>query len=184
MNAIGRAFVAIRPPAPVLEAVARTVDGLRPEHPELRWARPGSWHLTLRFLGRVVDPDGVIEALASLADRSAPTLRLGGLGVFPKPARARVLWVGCAEGSEAFADLARAVDEAVAPLGFDEPDHPATAHLTVARSPRDVDARTIVGTHNAVFGPSWTAREVVLYRSTTHPDGAVHDEVASVLLRR
>ncbi len=185
MSALARAFVAIRPPPPVLDAVARTVDHLRTEHRELRWARRESWHLTLRFLGRVEDPDGVSDALGTLTDRPAPTLRLGGLGAFPRSRRSRVLWAGCSDGIDAFAGLARAVDDAVAPLGFGEPDHPAAAHLTVARSPRAFDAREMIGSvGDAPFGPSWTADEMVLYRSTTHPDGAVHDEVASVAFRR
>ncbi|MCZ7530723.1 MAG: RNA 2',3'-cyclic phosphodiesterase [Acidimicrobiia bacterium] len=184
MSALARAFVAIRPPPPVLDAVARTVDHLRTEHPGLRWARRESWHLTLRFLGRVDDPDGVSDALGTLGDRPAPTLRLAGMGAFPTEQRSRALWVGCPDGFDAFAGLARAVDDAVAPWGFGEADHPAAAHLTVARSRRAFDAREMIGSvGDAPFGPSWTADRIVLYRSTTHPDGAVHDEVVSVALR-
>ena len=58
-----RLFVAVVPPDDVLEAVAALP---RPVEPGVRWTRPDTWHVTLRFLGDRVDEGAAVAALASL----------------------------------------------------------------------------------------------------------------------
>ena len=62
-----RLFVAVVPPDDVLEAVAALP---RPQEPGVRWTRPDTWHVTLRFLGDRVDEATASRALAGL--RAAP----------------------------------------------------------------------------------------------------------------
>lgn len=183
MTPIGRAFVAIRLPDDVLDSLDRFVAGLRPHVADARWLPRDTWHLTLRFLGRVDDVSALVERLGTLRGRPGVALHLGGLGAFPSTSRARVLWVGCSEGSESFARLASTVDRAVAPLGFGPPDHPASPHVSIARfrTPRHVGA-TVDSLDPGPVGDPWTVDTVGLYRSTTHADGAVYDELASVPL--
>ncbi|MEA2686121.1 MAG: hypothetical protein QOE93_1316, partial [Actinomycetota bacterium] len=56
-----RLFVAVWPPAPLLDAVA-ALD--RPAVPGLRWTGREQWHVTLRFLGAVEDVAAVVAGLA------------------------------------------------------------------------------------------------------------------------
>ena len=93
-----RLFVALELPPHVLEALEAVQRDLRVQVPEraARWVRPEGIHLTLKFLGDV--PAGQVgeieQGLHAAAKGHAPfELRTEGLGVFPNPKRARVLWV-------------------------------------------------------------------------------------------
>ncbi|MGA0174704.1 MAG: 2'-5' RNA ligase family protein, partial [Phycisphaerales bacterium] len=61
MTALGRAFLAVFPPADVVGAVDERLGPVRvlPAAAGLRWVRREQWHLTLRFCGRVPDGDAL-----------------------------------------------------------------------------------------------------------------------------
>jgi 2'-5' RNA ligase len=182
---IARAFVAVVPPATVLDAIEHAVTPVRDAQSRLRWVRRDAWHVTLQFLGRVADADAVVAALATAARDPEPfPLRLGGAGAFPSPSRAAVLWAGVSEGAGPLVALAGAVGRATAPLGFAVDATPMHPHLTVARArpPRRV-ADAVAALDAAAWGPAWTVDEIVLVESDTRPSGAVHTEVARVRLR-
>jgi len=180
VSAIARAFVAVVPPADVLDAVEDAARPLRLREPALRFVGREQWHVTLQFLGRVPDDLALSDALGSALTTVAPfDVRLGGVGAFPSVARAAVLWIGVAEGSESFGRLAAAVCDASASLGFAAEDRPFHAHLTVARAgrPRRV-AETVTAFGVEPLGPRWTVDSVALVASDTRRDGAVYTEVA------
>jgi len=180
-ESVGRAFVAVRPPEEVLDAVAEQVAGLRSTAPELRWARREQWHVTLRFLGRVDDLAGLRRALRRLGRLPAFTARLGGGGAFPAPERARVLWLGCASGATELGACAAAASGAVEPLGWEPEERPFHPHVTLARAPRPRNRRSLVeALGDDAVGPAWTVDRVVLYESRTLPDGAVYEEREAV----
>ena len=56
-----RAFVAVVPPASVLDAVARATAGI--DVASVRRTTRAQWHVTLQFLGDVGDVDAVASAL-------------------------------------------------------------------------------------------------------------------------
>ena len=119
-----RLFVAVRPPAEVLERVA-ALDRL--SLPGLRWTTPDQWHVTLRFLGQVDDADAVVEALTA-AVTTAPTAEAV-LGPATGRFDQRVLHVPVSGP----AGLAGAVVGATAHLGRPAEDRPFAGHLTLAR---------------------------------------------------
>jgi 2'-5' RNA ligase len=169
---VARAFVAVRPPDAVLEAVAAAVSSRSGAVPGARWTREEQWHLTLQFLGNNADLDEVAGALGALALRPGD-VQLGGWGAFPSDRRARVLWLGVVEGAEYVAQLAAAVGVLLAPLGHEPEDRAYHAHLTLARFARPSDLRPTVAALAAdPVGPPFTAGEVLLYESTTRREGA------------
>ncbi|HEU0014290.1 MAG TPA: RNA 2',3'-cyclic phosphodiesterase [Longimicrobium sp.] len=101
-----------------------------------------NWHLTLRFLGRTTAQQAAgVRAATEAADLgSAFTMRFGGLGAFPRPRRASVLWMAVAEGVDRLRALAALAEEAARAAGFAPEDRPYTPHLTLSRlnPPRDV----------------------------------------------
>jgi len=160
---------------------------------DIRWTRPDSWHLTLKFLGEVAPErvDAVSAALKAVA--FAPfAARLGGCGTFPPLAAApggrrkrgqppRVVWLGLTQGGDALAGLAQAIDEALTPLGFAPAATPRHPHLTLGRVRRaapdswpETLAACDAANSQADPWPEFTVDGFTLWRSDLMPDGARH----------
>ena len=185
-----RAFVALVPPAAVLDELAAAVAPARAARPDLRWTPPAQWHLTLAFLGEIDGdaPDqGVLpnltERLARAARRHPPLeLALSGSGRFGD----RVLWtrVDPANGPRA---LAASVGAAVRRCGIPVDDRPYRPHLTLARGRPGADLRPAVEALWTFAGSRWTADVLHLVRSRlgAGPDGtAAHEVIATWQLGR
>jgi 2'-5' RNA ligase len=118
-----RLFVAVTPPAEVLDRVASL---RRPERPGVRWTRSDQWHVTLVFLGEVADPDPLVDALDAATLDPATAV----LGPAVATLGRRVLQVPVA----GLDDLAAAVRRTLPPARPDA--HPFRGHLTLARADR------------------------------------------------
>ncbi|WKZ82732.1 MAG: RNA 2',3'-cyclic phosphodiesterase [Acidimicrobiia bacterium] len=105
---------------------------------------PENWHLTLRFLGDVeeVACDRLLGCLSESDLGGAFTLRWEGLGAFPRPDRATVLWVGVGAGLDRLEALEDATDAAIDRAGFPAEERPFNPHLTLSRirPPQDLTA--------------------------------------------
>ncbi|MGK3202962.1 RNA 2',3'-cyclic phosphodiesterase [Amycolatopsis sp. MEPSY49] len=149
-------FSALLPPDDVVEQVATALgdpgDGLR-------WEPPERWHVTLAYYGH----DDVGTRAAWLADRlagrAAVDVRLEKAATFPG-----VLWLTVA-GAE-LTPLAHAA-------GADAEARPYTAHLTLARFPREEPGPAARWTERLARFTSrrWTAGEVALMTSEREPGG-------------
>ena len=131
-----RLFLAVSLPDEHLEWVGRQVARVAAAWPDARWIPPGNQHVTLKFLGATpVDLLDPVAAACQEAAGSHPTgsVSLGGLGVFPSPKQARVLWVGLNDPGGLLASLAGALDQGLGPLGFEPETRAFSPHLTVAR---------------------------------------------------
>ena len=180
-----RLFIAIPVPMEVREALGRAQGQLRRCSPpgSVRWTNPEQFHLTLNFLGDVM-PDqaaalrGPTEKI--VASFSALTLSAHGTGFFPGEHKPRVIWCGVIDANGQLNELQRELGEAVRPLTAAEKAERFSGHITLGRvkpghhgSLRPVleRARVLRDRH---FG-EWLAREVIIYRSTLTPQGAVHE---------
>jgi 2'-5' RNA ligase len=184
-----RSFVALLLDDAVRQALAAEIDRLRPRAPGVSWVAPENLHLTLKFLGSVATPgiDAIGSALAAAAAESdAFDLTVQGVGAFPSPARARVIWAGSGNGVPAATALAGRVDAALAPLGFAPEDRPFTAHITLGRvrggRPDPALAEALAAAAARPFGVVHAAR-VSLMRSDLSPRGSRYTELAGWPLR-
>lgn len=96
---------------------------------------PANRHLTLRFLGAT--PAELQAALVGRIEQAslgaAFTVGFGRLGAFPRPQRARVLWLGVEQGAERLAEVAQVLEQTARLAGFAPERKPFRAHLTLAR---------------------------------------------------
>jgi 2'-5' RNA ligase len=178
-----RLFVALRPPAPVRDALLDLEDDLE----EARWQDEEQLHLTLRFIGEV--ERGCAEDLAAALERihaPAPTVRLAEVGAFGGRGRQGQLWAGL-HPREPLAALHRKVDQVCVRAGL-TPEHRAfTPHITVARLPRRVavdgpDVTRWLARHATLASEPFTLDRLILYRSHLGPAGASYEPVLAVPL--
>jgi 2'-5' RNA ligase len=193
MSTLLRLFIALELPPHVLEALEATQRDLRPRVPEraARWVRPEGIHLTLKFLGDV--PAGQVDAVGAAMreaarDHAPFELRAEGLGVFPNPQKARVLWVGVKGELETLGRLQASVEEHVAPLGYPTESRSFSAHLTLARASRNASRAEqealggLVGSSDVGTLVAWQVGAVNLMRSQLKPGGAVYTRLAEAVL--
>jgi len=114
-----------------------------------RRTRPNNWHITLRFLGEAteVETDRLAERTESLLKLFAPgrgAVSVDGLGAFPRPAKATVLFASIADRSGLLAALAGICDEAATDVGFEPEGRPFVPHLTLSRIRPPRDLRSLV----------------------------------------
>ena len=133
-----RLFFAVNLPPHVLDHVVEVRDAVRAALGEdgIRWLQADQFHYTLKFLGELPPrrAHGAAEAVQQLAKDVRPfSLTLGGVGAFPNPQRASVVWLGAAEGAEPLVALAERLDRTLAGRGFRRERQPLKPHLTIAR---------------------------------------------------
>lgn len=180
-----RGFIAVEVPAgPALEALAAE---LRNASGSLRVIPTDRIHLTLKFLGDT--EEGLVpEIVAAIREATAGVhpfeLRIRGTGAFPSLGRMNVIWVG-AEGAEALARIADALEASLESLGFPRERRPWKAHVTLARvkGHRDLDRvrRILEAQRDASFG-SIPVDAVHLKKSVLKPDGAEYTTLERVPL--
>lgn len=183
-NAI-RAFLAIAPPPEVLREIGNIQSRLKHSCPfDIRWLKPESMHLTLKFFGTVSAED--IAALSPIVARHSGSLApmqlaVGKLGVFPSLQRARVLWIGLSGDRLPLIALWKNLEQGWADCGFAKEDRPFRPHLTIARMKSSRlsgdPAKFLVQAENWSAG-SFRADSLVLFRSVLTPQGAVYTELA------
>jgi 2'-5' RNA ligase len=182
-----RLFIAVDLPPDLLEDLNTTLAPVRarPEVESARWTVPANQHVTLKFLGWVDAGvlDGVAGTLASVAFSHEPaTISLAGLGAFPSEMRARVLWVGLDDPAGLLAALARDLEAALVPLGFEAEPRAFTPHLTLARFKPPASVAGVLSDEPRVTAPSFEVGHLALYRSHLHPKGARYEVLATIPL--
>lgn len=102
---------------------------------DVKWVRPESMHLTLKFLGEVHDRDimDVCRAVEAVAGRhKAFDLAIGQVGYFGDRS-ARVLWVGAGLDCPDLLQLQQDLEEALAAIGRPKEGRKFSGHLTLCR---------------------------------------------------
>ena len=183
-----RAFIAFELPAHIVRIAAAVQKNLMDDGLKMRWVRPQNIHLTLKFFGELPTDDiGSVTRALTLAtqDKTAMTLTVQGLGVFPNPRRPRVLWMGLGGEVEQLGILQTAVEESLSAEGFKRERRPFRPHLTLARIPDRFNSRRLPDAIEAAgdYGPQPLAcSQLVLIQSRLDPRGAVYTPLARVAL--
>jgi 2'-5' RNA ligase len=178
--ALRRLFVAVSLTDKATARIAERVEGM--DLPG-RDVPPEKWHLTLRFIGGVEEPvlDRITRALDE-ADLGEP-FRIGwaGLGAFPKPKQASVVWVGLSEGEDEMQALFESVEDALEAAGLEPEDRPFNPHLTISRLRPQGDVRRLVDAFEPVGG-TMEVGSIDLYESHLGRGGAQYKVLESFAL--
>jgi 2'-5' RNA ligase len=177
-----RLFVGVPAPADLDTSGVRTTledraSGVKPVDPEL-------YHVTVAFLGDT--PRGEVGPIADAVREGAQGLgphegTARGLGAFPDPSRASVVWVGV-DGTR-LTPLAEGVREALDARGIGYDDrHDFHPHVTVARLRDEEDLTTLTQPHERTDFGAFPVDRVVLYESNLTPDGPEYEALETVRL--
>ena len=189
-----RLFIALELEPVVRERLRQTQDGLRRSVDAhwVRWVQPQNIHLTLKFLGEVEAPKvkQISPAIEAEAARHGPSrFIVAGVGAFPNPERARVLWVGLQDPAGCLAGLHMGMEAALDGAGFAREGRAYTPHLTLGRV-RDGTGREALArlaqalTSTPGFEPvASSSGQVILVRSDLRPDGAAYTILSRHILR-
>jgi RNA 2',3'-cyclic 3'-phosphodiesterase len=149
---------------------------------DIKPVEPHNFHFTLIFLGQISDQDvdRIKEKLAGFSFEPF-TITYSGIGAFPKPTSARVVWVGVdSEGAQKLTGLANDIVTNMSELGF-KIDKPFSAHLTLLRAKvRPVNADHISSKYQGqAFGLDQIDK-VHLKKSELTPAGPKYSTIYSV----
>lgn len=96
---------------------------------------PRNWHVSLHFLGNVVE-EKIPELHQALNETSLGEvfpIIFNHLGSFPLPKHAKVLWIGISMGTEKLQSLAKILGETLVKVGFALDPRQFVPHLTICR---------------------------------------------------
>ena len=170
---------------PLTEAARQEIARSLPRNLPGKLVVPESWHFTLRFLGSTdaEQRDKILEHLQAARCGMRFTIRFSELGAFPRPNRARILWLGIDEGAERMIHLAAIAEAAARGVGFAAETKPFKPHLTLSRIDPPVSVSALLA-GNPRFGGRMLVDSVILYRSRLRGGPARYEEVVRIPLER
>lgn len=205
-----RLFVAIALEPALRGRVLEIEDRLARCGADVKWIQGPNLHLTLKFLGET--PRDKLEQVKAAMEsashaRAGFSVSFSGVGAFPNTRRPRVIWIGVDRDQSGLRELAGAMDDALAGVGFSREERGFTPHLTIGRvrsernlhalsealeglisggpgSPGDVgDSGGADGGGRGLVIGSMNVSKVLLMESKLRPQGPIYSVLAEYALR-
>lgn len=142
-------------------------------------------HITLRFIGDIDESriDDIEDCVRRAADGIDPfTVRVSGVGAFPREDRPSVVWVGASPWKELalLADrIGRNLDDTRIP--YDR--KPFKPHITIARCKGPADLSAFFDRFSGCELLDFECDRVLVMRSVLGPRGATHSVLREIALR-
>ena len=178
-----RLFVAIDLP----ESTRQLLADLDPRVRGVRWTDPAQMHLTLSFLGDVLDEsDSALREKLGVIEFGAFFLPIVGIGTFPAKGAPKIIWIGVGKAHPHLFQIHKRVQEAALAAGLDPELRPWHPHVTLARC-HDVSAQSLRKflQSNAEFDAGLIhVEDFHLYSSKLTPAGPLHTRELSVSCSR
>jgi RNA 2',3'-cyclic 3'-phosphodiesterase len=149
---------------------------------DVKPVEPHNFHFTVIFLGEISDQDvGRIKEMLAGFQFEPFIITYAGIGAFPNPAHARVVWVGLdSGGAQKLTALANDIIAKMSELGF-KADKPFSAHLTLLRARgRPVSTSYISSKYQGRTFGSDRIDKVHLKKSELRSSGPVYSNVYTV----
>jgi 2'-5' RNA ligase len=187
-----RLFVACEVPEDARETIGGIIETLKSRSGNaVRWIRPDGVHVTLKFLGEVHVKQLPAVKLAiqeAVVGHSPFELEYSNIGTFGGREGLRLMWVGIAGDVLRLEALVRAVNAALAVVGFEPERRPFRPHLTLGRVRDEIPTRQRAEIEVAVgkmdVPPTgWRTTQVSLMRSRLTTQGAIYEVLATFPLR-
>lgn len=142
-----RVFIAVELVQDLRRQLALLQESLKECQADVKWVEEENLHLTLHFLGEIEQGEilRVRAAMQKAGQEMSPfALSLAGTGLFPGPARPRVVWAGLSKGIELLTQLRRYLGEYLEEIGINLDQKPFSPHITLGRVRSPVNADRLV----------------------------------------
>ncbi len=179
-----RCFIAIDISDDVRRSISAIINNCsKYSNDSIRWISSENIHLTLKFLGEVNEDIifKIKESLESVCKKHGVfKINVKGVGVFPSPKYANVLWAGV-EDSEQLKSLYTDIEDAMSKIGFEREKRRFSPHITFGRVKHrrqiDIVLKELYTFKDTIFG-SIEVNEVLLMKSILRPSGAEYTVTA------
>lgn len=136
---------------------------------EVRWVPPELWHVTVQYLGdlSLTQKNQVIDLLEKWQpppEFNNITLRLSGVGAFPSPFSARVLWLGT-QKNQSLIDAQSTLQATLSQIGLGSDEDGYTPHLTLARFRNLFNATSLTQLGGRKHFGDYPVTELILFES-------------------
>ena len=180
-----RAFLAIPLPESLKQAIGKLQRTLVGEAPEVRWVKPESLHLTLRFFGETTQEDleKIKVSMLSVKRIQQPfAVEVKSLGAFPSPRRPRVLWLGLPPRMP-LQELYESCQGELEKHGLSPEQRPFAPHLTIGRIRQQGSDLSALTDSYATYGcGELPISRIVLFESRLQRHGAKHIPLQTIEL--
>lgn len=173
-----RLFIAVPIPADIGGKLGEIINGLKRTGADVKWVKPESIHITLKFLGETDEKKipAIVSAIENLSIKSKDlTAEVHGIGFFPDQKRPRVIWAGLRENKPFLSDAALKIDQALSAHGFEREKRRFSPHLTIGRFRGNRGLQALIFETEKLKAASFGSFPITcfnLYSSTLKPSGA------------
>ncbi|MFA4957419.1 MAG: RNA 2',3'-cyclic phosphodiesterase [Candidatus Methanoperedens sp.] len=176
-----RTFIAVELPDRFLHEIVKIESEL--EIPGIKLVEPKLVHITMKFLGDINESD--IEPITSALSQinCAPfEAKIKGIGVFPKIAYIKVIWLGAQGNFEALHDE---VERVLLPFKFGK-DHQFSPHVTLARVKELREKALLLEKMKKIEDidlGTMNVESISLKKSTLTPQGPIYETLKEIKLQ-
>ncbi len=181
-----RSFIAIKPPASIVEFAHGVQETLETGGVTARWVRPENMHLTLKFLGdiKTTEIGGINDAVSAAARHmKSMTLFLRGTGIFPGIKKARVIWAGMGGDIDGLSLLQRQIDSRLGEIGYAKEKKVFRAHFTLGRFKKRIKPEHLLSALKKTAGlrsETFLCDSIIHYQSVLKKDGPVYKPIKTI----
>ena len=178
-----RSFLAIELPRNIISKIEMIQNDLKSSEAQVKWVRPGSIHLTLKFFGNIEEKtiDDISRIVGEVASRfNAFHLDVEDVGAFPNESRPRVIWVGTRFVEGTLEILHKELETRLTKLGFEPEKRDFNPHLTLGRVKSLKGKRQLIEQMGKIKGcklGSFLVESLFLFKSDLRPTGAVYTKL-------
>jgi 2'-5' RNA ligase len=184
-----RAFIAIKIPEDILDQITQIQNVLRGSGASVKWVEPENIHLTLKFLGDILEPQ--VEEIARVMQESTEgvcpfQISISQVGAFPNLRYPRVIWVGVQDVQEALHKIQHRLENGLNALGFAIEEGVFKPHITLGRVKSQKNKSNLLRTAeplvNAQLG-TLRVTHLYLFQSDLKPTGSEYIVLRSIDLK-
>ena len=181
-----RTFIAVTIPADIKKRISAYQRQLREYDVHIRWVKPVSMHLTLKFLGDTA-PERIPAIADAVKDAAAYTppfsVTVGGCGCFPHIKRPRVIWIGITAGDEQLCRVAADLENSLERIGHKKDNRPYSPHITLGRIKSQRNIQSLIPAMDQDWqGGTFSVDHITVMKSELNPAGAVHKPLHTIEL--